>query len=195
MSKDDSIADSMGNRFEECNNIPEDFPKSDGVRKVAPEEALQNWTSTPLITRRPLCSVVIFSYLGLSRSIVSFNKCFFSNDQFGSKTCTSSPVLCPTCYFITNHSRASGAFSYSTSAMTQRSPQDTSLQSSPAREEGEVPKSKLDPDTRRRLLILQYSQDTRDQLASEPKFPLGTPLQVSVPPQVRHVVGFQLRER
>ncbi|PHT70091.1 hypothetical protein T459_25195 [Capsicum annuum] len=79
--------------------------------------------------------------------------------------------------------------------MTQRSPQDTSLQSSPAREEGEVPKSKLDPDTRRRLLILQYSQDTRDQLASEPKFPLGTPLQVSVPPQVRHVVGFQLRER
>ncbi|KAG8071583.1 hypothetical protein GUJ93_ZPchr0006g44155 [Zizania palustris] len=36
------------------------------------------------------------------------------------------------------------------------------LQGSPAREEGEVPESELDPDTRRRLLILQHGQDTRD---------------------------------
>jgi RNA polymerase II C-terminal domain phosphatase-like 1/2 len=36
------------------------------------------------------------------------------------------------------------------------------MQGSPAREEGEVPESELDPDTRRRLLILQHGQDTRD---------------------------------
>ncbi|XP_049381587.1 RNA polymerase II C-terminal domain phosphatase-like 1 [Solanum stenotomum] len=71
------------------------------------------------------------------------------------------------------------------SSVTQISPQDTSLQSSPAREEGEVPESELDPDTRRRLLILQHGQDTRDQVSSEPKFPMGTPLQVSVPPRVQ----------
>ncbi|KAM3362378.1 RNA polymerase II C-terminal domain phosphatase-like 1 isoform X1 [Capsicum galapagoense] len=71
------------------------------------------------------------------------------------------------------------------SSATPISPQDTSLQSSPAREEGEVPESELDPDTRRRLLILQHGQDTRDQVSSEPKFPMGTPLQVSVPPRVQ----------
>ena len=48
---------------------------------------------------------------------------------------------------------------------------EPSLQSSPAREEGEVPESELDPDTRRRLLILQHGQDTRDHTPPEPAFP------------------------
>ncbi|KAL3519721.1 hypothetical protein ACH5RR_017870 [Cinchona calisaya] len=58
---------------------------------------------------------------------------------------------------------------------------EASLQSSPAREEGEVPESELDPDTRRRLLILQHGQDSRDRLSSEPQFPVRTPLQISAP--------------
>ncbi|KAK9267488.1 hypothetical protein L1049_009914 [Liquidambar formosana] len=58
---------------------------------------------------------------------------------------------------------------------------EPSLQSSPAREEGEVPESELDPDTRRRLLILQHGQDTRDHSLSEPPFPVRPPIQVSVP--------------
>uniref|UniRef100_A0ACD5USP8 Uncharacterized protein n=1 Tax=Avena sativa TaxID=4498 RepID=A0ACD5USP8_AVESA len=49
---------------------------------------------------------------------------------------------------------------------------------SPAREEGEVPESELDPDTRRRLLILQHGQDTRDPT---PPFPAEPSVQVSVP--------------
>lgn len=58
---------------------------------------------------------------------------------------------------------------------------ETNLQHSPAREEGEVPESELDPDTRRRLLILQHGQDIRDP-PIEPKFPVRPPsLQVSVP--------------
>ncbi|KAL5841686.1 hypothetical protein ACOSQ3_012289 [Xanthoceras sorbifolium] len=61
------------------------------------------------------------------------------------------------------------------------SPQELSLQSSPAREEGEVPESELDPDTRRRLLILQHGQDTRDNAPSEPSFPVRPPMPVSVP--------------
>uniref|UniRef100_A0A803LLE1 protein-serine/threonine phosphatase n=1 Tax=Chenopodium quinoa TaxID=63459 RepID=A0A803LLE1_CHEQI len=40
-------------------------------------------------------------------------------------------------------------------------PKDLGLHNSPAREEGEVPESELDPDTRRRLLILQHGQDMR----------------------------------
>lgn len=52
------------------------------------------------------------------------------------------------------------------------------LQGSPAREEGEVPESELDPDTRRRLLILQHGQDTRDP---SPPFPVEPSVQVSVP--------------
>ncbi|XP_066349408.1 RNA polymerase II C-terminal domain phosphatase-like 1 isoform X5 [Miscanthus floridulus] len=56
-------------------------------------------------------------------------------------------------------------------------------QGSPAREEGEVPESELDPDTRRRLLILQHGQDTRDPA---PPFPAGPPSQVSVPPVQSH---------
>ncbi|KAF9608351.1 hypothetical protein IFM89_009286 [Coptis chinensis] len=59
---------------------------------------------------------------------------------------------------------------------------EPSLQCSPAREEGEVPESELDPDTRRRLLILQHGQDNRDQILSEPPFPTRPTPQVSVPP-------------
>ncbi|KAJ7545142.1 hypothetical protein O6H91_09G109000 [Diphasiastrum complanatum] len=46
------------------------------------------------------------------------------------------------------------------SVSTHLSWQQPSIQNSPAREEGEVPESELDPDTRRRLLILQHGQDT-----------------------------------
>lgn len=63
----------------------------------------------------------------------------------------------------------------------QVGPPESSLQSSPAREEGEVPESELDPDTRRRLLILQHGQDVRDSTPSEAPFPVRTSMQVSVP--------------
>ncbi|KAG6479199.1 hypothetical protein ZIOFF_062660 [Zingiber officinale] len=55
---------------------------------------------------------------------------------------------------------------------------EASFQGSPAREEGEVPESELDPDTRRRLLILQHGQDTREPTTT---FPLSPPLNVSIP--------------
>ena len=42
------------------------------------------------------------------------------------------------------------------------------LQGSPAREEGEVPESELDPDTRRRLLILQHGQTPAPPLPAVP---------------------------
>ncbi|XP_068640149.1 RNA polymerase II C-terminal domain phosphatase-like 1 isoform X2 [Aristolochia californica] len=69
-------------------------------------------------------------------------------------------------------------------------PPESSMQGSPAREEGEVPESELDPDTRRRLLILQHGQDTRDQPQSDPPppppppppFSVRPPQQVPVPP-------------
>jgi RNA polymerase II C-terminal domain phosphatase-like 1/2 len=57
------------------------------------------------------------------------------------------------------------------------------LQGSPAREEGEVPESELDPDTRRRLLILQHGQDTRDPT---PPLPVIPPVPVSVPQAQPH---------
>ncbi|KFK28749.1 hypothetical protein AALP_AA7G041800 [Arabis alpina] len=63
-------------------------------------------------------------------------------------------------------------------------PSEPSLQNSPAREEGEVPESELDPDTRRRLLILQHGQDTRDPSPSEPSFPQRPPVQAP-PPHVQ----------
>ena len=59
--------------------------------------------------------------------------------------------------------------------MVNIGPQDLGLHNSPAREEGEVPESELDPDTRRRLLILQHGQDTRDNLPNEPPFPVRSP--------------------
>lgn len=65
--------------------------------------------------------------------------------------------------------------------MGQVVPPEPSLHSSPAREEGEVPESELDPDTRRRLLILQHGQDTREHASSEPPFPVRHPLPVSAP--------------
>ncbi|KAL1365121.1 hypothetical protein AAHE18_03G265800 [Arachis hypogaea] len=68
--------------------------------------------------------------------------------------------------------------------MVQTAPSEPSLHGSPAREEGEVPESELDPDTRRRLLILQHGQDTREHTPSEPSFPVRQPVQVSAPPRV-----------
>ncbi|KAJ9136188.1 hypothetical protein P3X46_033290 [Hevea brasiliensis] len=65
--------------------------------------------------------------------------------------------------------------------LAQVGPSEPSLQSSPAREEGEVPESELDPDTRRRLLILQHGQDSRDHVPSESQFPVRPSKQVSVP--------------
>lgn len=67
-------------------------------------------------------------------------------------------------------------------------PTEPSLQSSPAREEGEVPESELDPDTRRRLLILQHGQDTRERLPSEPSFPVR-------PPPLQQVAGPRAQSR
>ncbi|XP_011027882.1 PREDICTED: RNA polymerase II C-terminal domain phosphatase-like 1 [Populus euphratica] len=60
-------------------------------------------------------------------------------------------------------------------------PPEPSLQSSPAREEGEVPESELDPDTRRRLLILQHGHDSRDNAPSESPFPARPSTQVAAP--------------
>ncbi|KAL6992600.1 protein-serine,threonine phosphatase [Sarracenia purpurea var. burkii] len=76
----------------------------------------------------------------------------------------------------------------------QIGPPETCLQSSPAREEGEVPESELDPDTRRRLLILQHGQDTRDHAFGERQFPVRPPLQVSVPLVQAHGSRFRVEE-
>lgn len=64
---------------------------------------------------------------------------------------------------------------------------EPSLQGSPLREEGEVPESELDPDTRRRLLILQHGQDTQHMRGAQEKpidssFPLQSSLHVNIPP-------------
>lgn len=59
-------------------------------------------------------------------------------------------------------------------------PSEQTLQNSPVREEGEVPESELDPDTRRRLLILQHGQDSRDQVPPEP-LPARPSIQDPVP--------------
>ncbi|CAL9146519.1 unnamed protein product [Musa hybrid cultivar] len=68
---------------------------------------------------------------------------------------------------------------------------EPSFQGSPAREEGEVPESELDPDTRRRLLILQHGQDTREPT---PSFPVSPPLHVSIPPVQPQGSWFPLEE-
>ncbi|PIN16319.1 Phosphoprotein phosphatase [Handroanthus impetiginosus] len=57
---------------------------------------------------------------------------------------------------------------------------ETTVHSSPATEEGEVPESELDPDTRRRLLILQHGQDFREPPPSESLFPARPPMPASV---------------
>ncbi|KAG8037932.1 hypothetical protein GUJ93_ZPchr0024g29090 [Zizania palustris] len=64
------------------------------------------------------------------------------------------------------------------------------LQGSPAREEGEVPESELDPDTRRRLLILQHGQDTRDPTP----LPVIPPVQASGPPVQPHGNWFHVED-
>ena len=76
-------------------------------------------------------------------------------------------------------------FQQPTSIAKHLVPSEPSLQSSPAREEGEVPESELDPDTRRRLLILQHGQDTRDAAPSEPPFPQRPAVQAPPPPHVQ----------
>lgn len=40
MSNNDGLGDGIGNMFEGCNVVLEDFPKFSGVKKVAPREAL-----------------------------------------------------------------------------------------------------------------------------------------------------------
>ncbi|GFP94718.1 RNA polymerase ii c-terminal domain phosphatase-like 1 [Phtheirospermum japonicum] len=65
--------------------------------------------------------------------------------------------------------------------VTQLGQVETTLHSSPATEEGEVRESELDPDTRRRLLILQHGQDMREPPPGEPQFPARPPVPVSVP--------------
>ncbi|CAL0309356.1 unnamed protein product [Lupinus luteus] len=77
--------------------------------------------------------------------------------------------------------------------MNQVAPEQ-SLHSSPAREEGEVPESELDPDTRRRLLILQHGQDIRENTSSEPPFPVRLPVQVSPPHIPSHAGWFPVKE-
>lgn len=68
---------------------------------------------------------------------------------------------------------------------------EPSFQGSPAREEGEVPESELDPDTRRRLLILQHGQDTREPTQ---QFPMTPPLHVSIAPVKSQGSWFPLEE-
>ncbi|XP_061375549.1 RNA polymerase II C-terminal domain phosphatase-like 1 isoform X2 [Gastrolobium bilobum] len=76
----------------------------------------------------------------------------------------------------------------------QVAPPEPSLHSSPAREEGEVPESELDPDTRRRLLILQHGQDTREKTSTEPPFPRRHPIQVSAPHVPSHGGWFPVEQ-
>ncbi|XP_078439981.1 C-terminal domain phosphatase-like 1 isoform X2 [Wolffia australiana] len=63
-----------------------------------------------------------------------------------------------------------------------------------SREEGEVPESELDPNTRRRLLILQHGMDSRDHVPSEPALPARVPLQVSIKPLQPHGSWYPLEE-
>lgn len=65
--------------------------------------------------------------------------------------------------------------------LAQHRQAEITLHSSPAREEGEVPESELDPDTRRRLLILQHGQDVREHPPSDPQIPARPPMQVPAP--------------
>lgn len=71
---------------------------------------------------------------------------------------------------------------------------EPSLQGSPATEEGEVPESELDPDTRRRLLILQHGQDTRDPPPPPAPYAGRPPFQVSGPSVQSRGSSFPLDE-
>ncbi|KAF8402673.1 hypothetical protein HHK36_010762 [Tetracentron sinense] len=57
--------------------------------------------------------------------------------------------------------------------------QKPGLPGAPARRE--VNSSELDPDLRRRLLILQHGQDVRDHSSGDPSFPSRLPAQISAP--------------
>ncbi|PIA30633.1 hypothetical protein AQUCO_05400016v1 [Aquilegia coerulea] len=65
-------------------------------------------------------------------------------------------------------------------------PSQSSFQGSPGREEGELPESDIDPDIRRRLLILQHGQDKRDQMTKDPPYPVRPPVQASQSPVQSH---------
>ncbi|XP_073016962.1 RNA polymerase II C-terminal domain phosphatase-like 1 isoform X1 [Primulina eburnea] len=65
--------------------------------------------------------------------------------------------------------------------LTQLGQAESTFHIAPVTEEGEVPESELDPDTRRRLLILQHGQDMRGHTPSESRFPARPPMPVSVP--------------
>ncbi|KAH7653421.1 Protein-serine/threonine phosphatase protein [Dioscorea alata] len=71
---------------------------------------------------------------------------------------------------------------------------EPSLQGSPATEEGEVRESELDPDTRRRLLILQHGQDTRDPPPPPAPYAGRPPFQVSGPSVQSRGSSFPLDE-
>ncbi|KAK9681912.1 hypothetical protein RND81_10G036300 [Saponaria officinalis] len=67
--------------------------------------------------------------------------------------------------------------------------QELGLHNSPPTEEGEVPESELDPDTRRRLLILQHGNDVRDV-----RPPLQAPITGPIPaPGLGHRPWMQSR--
>ncbi|GAB2301168.1 hypothetical protein Dimus_035201 [Dionaea muscipula] len=78
--------------------------------------------------------------------------------------------------FLSNHLQATSLVR----PLGHAGPMDLTRQGSPAREEGEVPESELDPDTRRRLLILQHGLDTREHSPNEPPFPVRPPVQTPV---------------
>ncbi|TVU15110.1 hypothetical protein EJB05_38612 [Eragrostis curvula] len=100
-----------------------------------------------------------------------------TNQQFVTPTSSAAPVAPPLGMMPLNNDQGPPPPSFSLS-VAQSSHVDP-LQGSPAREEGEVPESELDPDTRRRLLILQHGQDMRDP---DPPIPVGPPAQASVQP-------------
>ncbi|GJN26951.1 hypothetical protein PR202_gb14920 [Eleusine coracana subsp. coracana] len=104
-----------------------------------------------------------------------------TNQQFITPTSSSVPVAPPLSMMPLNNDEGPPPPSFSL-PVAQSSHVDP-LQGSPAREEGEVPESELDPDTRRRLLILQHGQDTRDP---EPHIPVVPAAEVSVPPVQSH---------
>ncbi|XP_047256029.1 nuclear transport factor 2-like [Capsicum annuum] len=72
ISNDDGLGDRIENLFEGCNAVPEDFSKPSGVKKVAPGEALQNWTFTPLLIRRLSCAKMEARTINNSPEIVAF---------------------------------------------------------------------------------------------------------------------------
>lgn len=59
-------------------------------------------------------------------------------------------------------------------------PLDIGLHNTFVCEEGEMPESELDPDTRRRLLILQHGKDTRENIPCEPPFSVRPTVQAPI---------------